>query len=52
MARVTVRGELGILLWNAGQHREAYTTWSAAAQELLAARQDTKVWKTLFRLYR
>jgi tetratricopeptide (TPR) repeat protein len=51
MARVTVRGELGILLWNAGQQGESYITWSAAAQELLAARQDTRAWKTLFRLF-
>ena len=51
LARVTVQGELGILLWNTGRHREAYTTWSAAAQELLAARRDTREWKTLFRLF-
>jgi hypothetical protein len=50
LLRVTVLGELGILLWNAGQRREAYTTWSGAVQELLAARKDTGEWKTLFQL--
>ena len=42
---------MGILLWNAGQHLEAYATLSAAAQDLLAARQDTTAWKKLFRLF-
>ncbi len=51
LLRVTVRGELGILQWNAGQTREAYELWSTAAQELLTAQQDTKGWKTLFRLF-
>jgi hypothetical protein len=50
-SRVTVMGELGILLWNTGQHHEAYEIWSTAAQELIDARRDTKEWQTLFRLF-
>ncbi len=50
LLRVTVKGELGILLWNTGHRREAYTAWSGAVQELLAARSETKQWKNLLRL--
>ncbi len=48
---VTARGELGILVWNAGQHQQAYTSWSAAGQELITVRGDTSEWKTLFQLF-
>jgi hypothetical protein len=51
LSRVTTEGEFGILLWNAGERREAYNHLSAAAHEILAARRDTKAWKTLFRLF-
>ena len=51
LSRVTIEGEFGILLWNDGQLREAYTHLSAAAHELLEARRDTRAWKTLFRLF-
>ena len=50
-SRVIIRGELGILLWNAGQHREGYAAWSGAAQELLNARENTNEWQTLFMLF-
>jgi hypothetical protein len=51
LSRVTVEGEFGILLWNDGQLREAYSHLSAAAHELLEVRRDTRAWKTLFRLF-
>jgi hypothetical protein len=51
LPRITVQGELGILLWNVGRSSEAYGLWCAAGQELITARKDTKEWKTLFRLF-
>jgi hypothetical protein len=51
LPRITVTGELGILLWNTGYRRDAYAVWSRAAQELLAVRNETKQWKNLFRLF-
>lgn len=51
LPRITVQGELGILLWNVGRGSEAYGLWSAAGRELIVARKNTKEWKTLFRLF-
>jgi hypothetical protein len=49
--RIIVKSELGILLWNGGQHRQAFDIWSSAAQEIIAARNDTPEWQSLFRVF-
>jgi hypothetical protein len=51
LAGVTARGELGILLWNAGSREDFFSVWEGAAQELTTARLETKKWKTLFRIF-